>query len=120
MPSDLQSGLEKEFVQAALARSRWLRQGDANKAGREYQKLRGITQKLRALHDRGEQVFKRIAGSQDAEVRILGAAGLLAVDEAFATIVLQKIMQGRDKSIAFDAEMTLKEWQSGFNREFWE
>lgn len=117
MLDDPQISLEKEFVQAALSRSRWIRQGDANKAAREYEKLRGITRKLRALPDRGEQVFKRIAGSPDAELRILGAAGLLAVDEAFATNVLQKIVQGMDKSKAFDAEMTLKEWQSGLSRE---
>jgi len=119
MPSDPQSDLEKEFVQAALARSRWTRQGDANKAGRETEKLRGIIQKLRALPDRGEVVFKRIAGSQDAELRILGASGLLAVDEAFATSVLRQVSAGRDQSKAFDAEMALKEWQNGLNRNFW-
>jgi hypothetical protein len=119
MPSDPQSGLEKEFVQAALARSRWLRQGEAIKSGRESEKMRVIIGKLRALPDRGEQVFKRIAGSEDAELRILAASGLLALDEAFAANVLRKIIEGRDQSKAFDAEMTLKEWQSGLNRDFW-
>ena len=118
MPSGLQDDLEKEFVHAALARSRFLRQGDANKSAREYEKLRGITQKIRSLPDRGEQVFKRIAGSQDAELRILGAARLLAVDESFATNILRKIIQGRDQSKALEAEMTLKEWHNGLNPEF--
>ncbi len=119
MASDPQHNLEKEFVQAALARSRWLSQGDAIKSGRESEKLRGIIGRLRALPDRGEQVFKRIAGSQDAELRILAASGLLALDEPFASNVLRKIIDGRDQSKAFDAEMTLKEWQSGLNRDFW-
>ena len=119
MVSDQQSHLESEFVQAALTRSRWVRQGDASKSDRETEKLRGIIGKLRSLPDRGEQVFKRIAGSHDAELRILGASGLLALDEVFATNVLRKISQGRDQSKAFDAEMTLKEWQNGLNREFW-
>ena len=119
MPSDPQNDLEKEFVEAALARSRWLRQGEGIKSGRESEKMRIVIGKLRALPDRGEQVFKRIAGSQDLELRILGASGLLALDEAFATKVLRKISAGRDQAKAFDAEMTLKEWQSGLNRDFW-
>ena len=71
MALDPQGDLEKEFVQAALARSRYLRQGDATKAGREYEKLRGITGRIRALADRGEAILKRIAGSHDAELRIM-------------------------------------------------
>ena len=119
MPSNPELNLEKEFVQAALARSGFLRQGEATKAGRESEKLRAIAGKLRALPDRGEQVCKRIAGSDDAELRLLAAAGLLSVDEAFATSVLRKISQGRDQTKAFDAEMMLKEWQAGFKQELW-
>ena len=119
MALDLQGDLEKEFVQAALARSRYLSQGDATKSRREYEKLRGITQRIRALDDRGELVLKRIAGSQDAELRIMAAAGLLALDQVFATNLLRKVAQGRDQAKAFDAEMTLKEWQNGIKQEFW-
>ena len=53
MPLDPQGDLEKEFVQAALARSKYLRQGDATKAGREREKLRAIAARIRALEDRG-------------------------------------------------------------------
>ena len=119
MALDIQLDLEKTFVQAALARSRYISRGDATKAGREVEKLRDISRRIRALADRGELVLKRIAGSQDAELRILAAAGLLALDEAFATNVLRKIEKGRDSSKAFDAEMTLKEWQQGLKQEFW-
>ena len=119
MVLDPQVELEKEFVQAALARSRFLSQGEATKAGRECEKLRDIAGRIRALGDRGELVLKRIAGSQDAELRIMAAAGLLALDQVFATNLLRKVVQGRDQSKAFDAEMTLKEWQNGIKQEFW-
>jgi len=111
--------LEKEFVQAVLARSKYLRQGDSTKAGREYQKLRGIAVNLRALADRGEAILKRIAGSQDPELAIMAAVGLLELDEVFATKVLQKQANGRDTAKAFDAEMALKEWQNGIKEELW-
>ena len=119
MPLDPQGDLEKEFVQAALARSKYLRQGDATKAGREREKLRAIAARIRALEDRGLAVLRRIAGSQDAELRLLAAAGLLEIDKAFAVAVLQKVRQGRDESKAFDAEMILKEWDLGMKPEFW-
>ena len=119
MQLDPQGDLEKEFVQAALARSKYLRQGDAIKAGREGEKLTGIAARIRALDDRGLALLKRIASSQDAEMRLLAAAGLLEIDKGFAVVVLQKIQQGRDDAKAFDAEMMLKEWELGIKQEFW-
>lgn len=78
--------LEQELVRLATLRSDALARNDARTANRYYDKLYKLKGKIRQLPDRGEAILKRVLGSStDAEVRVMAAAYLLAVDEASAT-----------------------------------
>src|SRR5687767_13966234 len=106
-----EEAVEREFLQTALKRSELLRLNDAKKANKEYDKAHMAKGKLRQLPDRGEAALKRIvAGTEDLDVQILAAAALLALDEGFATDLLERIQNSGAGIPSFTAEMTLREW----------
>lgn len=111
--------LEAQFLETALLRTELLKANDAKKANREYDKLHRLKDELRELPDKGCAVLKRIASHSDVDVRILAAAALLAVDEAYAISVLEDISIGDAGLQSFTAEMTLQEWRKGATREYW-
>lgn len=75
---------------------------------------------MRRLPDRGEGALKRAAAAtEDPDARILVAAALLAVDEAFATTLLEQIRIADVGLPSFTAEVTLKEWRAGAIRGYW-
>lgn len=119
MNLDDEARLESEFLQTALKRSELLRDKEAKKANQEYDRLHKIKAALRQLPDRGHSALSRIATTtDDQDVTILAAAALLAVDEEFATRLLEQVQQ-RGGIPALTAELTLREWRAGSIREYW-
>lgn len=118
MNTNAEGQLELEFVQAARKRFDWLRRGEPKRANKEFDRLHKVKKKMRELPDRGEAVLKRIAETNDLQLRILAAASLLAVDEIYAFKVLEEIA-AMDVAGSFEAEMTLKEWRSGSIKTYW-
>ena len=111
--------LETAFLETALRRVDLLRMNEPKKANREYDKLHEIKNRLRMTPDKGEAALKRIALNVNLEVKILAAASLLAVDEQFAIVLLEKIASSQAGLSSFTAEMTIREWRSGTIRAYW-
>jgi hypothetical protein len=108
--------LEREFLDTAI---NWSRLRDPEKANKEYEKLFQMKSQFRQLPDRGEAALKRIAGSNNLNVQILAAAALLALDEPFASELLEQIQDGNLGAASFEAKMMLQEWKKGALKEYW-
>ena len=115
----LEESVEREFLQAAVKRSQLLQAGEPRKANKEYDTIYRLKGKLRQLPDRGAAALKRISTTEDPDVQIMAAAALLALDEPFATELLERIRDSNPGLPAFTAEMTLQEWNNGSIREYW-
>jgi hypothetical protein len=114
-----EESVEREFLQAAVKRSQLLQAGDPKKANKEYDELYRLKGQLRQFHDRGEAALKRISTTEDPDVQIVAAAALLALDEPFATVLLERIRDTTPGIPSLTAEMTLKEWKNGSIRNYW-
>jgi hypothetical protein len=112
--------LEQAFAEASAKRSEFLRLGQIRKANKEYDRVHSIKNQMRARSDRGEGALKRLCESDDLDLRLLAAANLLAVDEAYAIKQLEAIAAPGAGMKAFEARMTLKEWRKGALREYLE
>lgn len=115
---DLTEGnIEQEFLTVAM---KWSRiQDDPERANKEYKNLYAMKGKMRQLPDRGEAALKRISKTNDFNVQIVAAAALLALDEPFATEILERIRDTNVGIPSFEAEMMLQEWRKGSIREYW-
>ena len=115
-----EDSIERDFLATALRRSEFLRRGkSAARANWEYDRLYQLFKEgLRLLPHKGEAALKRIAASDDTNVRSVAATALLAIDEPFAIRLLQEIVD-RKAAGSFTAEMTLREWKRGRLREYW-
>jgi len=107
-----EESVEREFLQAAVKRSQLLQAGDPKKANKEYDELYRLKGQLRQFSDRGEAALKRISTTEDPDVQIVAAAALLALDEPFATVLLERIRDTTPGIPSLTAEMTLKEWKN--------
>jgi hypothetical protein len=114
-----EQAMEREFLMAAIKRSRFLQINEPKKANREYDKLHRLKDKMRSLPDKGEAALKRICEKNDnADVKIMAAAALLGVDEQYAIGCLEDLMK-HEGLASFTAEMTIREWHTGAIKDFW-
>ena len=104
--------IARSFALAATKRSQLLASGNWRQAEEEFSRLQRFRVQLRGLPDRGEAALKRIAGSDDPEVKIIAAAGLLALDEDFAVALLEQVRDTHEGILAATAEMTIQEWRN--------
>jgi hypothetical protein len=109
--------LERAFAEASAKRSEFLRSGEVRKGNKEYDRIHSIKNQMRLLPDRGEAVLKRLCQSTDLDLRLLAAANLLPVDEAYALEQLESMAAPGAGMKAFEAKMTLKEWRRGVLRD---
>jgi len=114
-----EDSIERDFLATALRWSEFLRRGKSSeRANWEYDRLYQLFKEgLRLLPDRGEAALKRIAASDDTKVRSIAATALLAIDEPFATGLLQEIVN-RNAAGSFTAKTTLREWKKGRMRDY--
>ncbi|MEO5924742.1 MAG: hypothetical protein ABIR70_13035 [Bryobacteraceae bacterium] len=105
--------LEQEFLDTSAERSQFLRDGQPRKANKAYDRLHQLKVQMRRLPDRGEVAFKRMCCVEDVELRLLAAANLLALDEAYAIGVLKEIAALPVGLTSLGAKTTLQEWRSG-------
>jgi hypothetical protein len=114
-----EESIEREFLHAALKRSQLLRTGEPKKANKEYDEIYSLKGKMRQFPDRGEAALKRISTTDDPDVQIMAAAALLALNEPFATELLERIRDSNRGIPSLTAEMTLQEWNNGSIRDYW-
>lgn len=114
-----EESVEREFLEAAVKRSQLLQAGKPKNANDRYDELYRLKGRMRQLPDRGEAALKRISTTADPDVQIMAAAALLALDETFATELLERIRDRNPGLPALTAQMTLQEWKSGSIREYW-
>jgi hypothetical protein len=111
--------IERAFLGAAVKRSEFLRLRQTKKANREYDKLHKLLKhRIRALPDRGEALLKRVAAHPSFDVQINAAAGLLAIDEAYAIRLLEEVCRRASGLTSFTAELTLRQWRAGSIRAY--
>ena len=114
-----EGSVEREFLETAIKWSQLLHAGEPRKANNKYDELYRLKGKMRQLPDRGEAALKRISTTQDPDVQIVAAAALLALDEPFATELLERIRDSIPGLPSFTAQMTLQEWENGSIRDYW-
>ncbi|HUI81626.1 MAG TPA: hypothetical protein VLY24_27060 [Bryobacteraceae bacterium] len=116
-----EESIERQFLEEAVNWSRLSRaNNDPKRANKVYDRLyKLLKRKMRRFPDRGEAALKRISNIDDLGVQLMAATALLAVDEAFATKLLERIRDTDPGLISFDAKMTLPEWRKGSIREYW-
>ena len=102
-----EESVEREFLQAAVKWSQLLQAGEPKKANKEFDEIYRLKGKMRQLPDRGEAALKRISKTDDPDVQIMAAAALLALDEPFATELLERI-RDTNRAIALDEGATRK------------
>jgi hypothetical protein len=105
--------LEHQFQETSVERSQYLRSGQPRKANKAYDRLHQLKEQMRRLPDRGEAAFKRLCSGDDVELRLLAAANLLALDEAYAIGILKGIAALPVGLSSLDAKTTLHEWRRG-------
>lgn len=105
--------LEHQFRETSAERSQFLRDGQPRKANKAYDRLQQLKIQMRRLPDRGEAAFKRLCSADDVELRLLAAANLLVLDEAYAVGVLKEIAALPVGLTSLGAKTTLQEWRSG-------
>lgn len=114
---DASAALERAFAEASAKRSEFLRSGEVRKGNKEYDRVHMVRDQMRLLPDRGEGALKRLCQSADLDLRLLAAASLLAIDEAYAVQQLELMAAPGAGMKAFEAKMTLKEWRRGALRD---
>lgn len=104
---------EKSYVEAAVrfqeARDRY----DSDTSNREHDKIIKIARKLRQQPDRGLSILSRLIAHENDGVRSWAAFHLLPLDEVNALKILKEIAAGPPSEKRFDAEIIIKEWNSG-------
>lgn len=68
---------------------------------------------LRRAPDKGENALRELLTDEDPSVATWAALFLLPLDEQSASAVLERIAASGVPLIAFNAQMTLREWKAG-------
>jgi hypothetical protein len=109
------------YLETALRRSRDLLNGNVAAANQASDELHNLKNQMRALlADKGEAILKGFVTHPDVELRIWACGDLLAIDEAFAINVLQKIEKTERGLAGLTAKYTIKEWRAGKLKEYLE
>jgi len=111
--------LSRSFVWQPFRRARFLPNSEPKKANEEYDKIYLLKGEMRQFRDRGEAALKRISRTDDPDVQMLAAVGLLALDQHFAIGILERIRDSNQGLQSFTAEMALQQWNSGAIRDYW-
>jgi hypothetical protein len=85
---------------------------DYKRANRNHDKLAALLPKLRALPDRGKEILRRLMKDQSDAVALWAATHSLPIAENDALEMLDFLAK-RGGVSSFDAQMVMKEWQSG-------
>ena len=104
---------QDRFVEGAREHGLYTVEGDAPATNRAYKKIILALKELRETPDRGESFLASLLQSEDLSVVTWAALYLLPSNPEEAVKALQKVASEGKSLIAFDAEMTLKEWRAG-------
>jgi hypothetical protein len=111
MENDQLTLAEDRYVQAARAHARYS-ESDSDKANAEHDRLVAAFKELREAGDLGWAIVKRLAGHEDACVRLWGATHLLLNRPEDAVAILEELSARADMT-GFQAEIVLSEWSAG-------
>jgi len=104
---------QDQFVEGAREHGLYTVEGDAPATNRAYKKLSLALKELREMPDRGEGFLAGLIQNEDLSVVTWAALYLLPSRPEEAVQALQRVAGEGKSLIAFDAEMTLKEWRAG-------
>ena len=104
---------QERFVDGARSHGVGTIQGDAPATNKAYKKLISALRELRETPDHGVSFLLGLLKDDDPSVVTWAALHLLPSKQDEATFALRNVASTATPLIAFGAEMTLKEWQSG-------
>jgi hypothetical protein len=110
--SDPIGALESKYRKYAESFGAAVEQCDVKATNRNLEKLVAVGPKLRACGEQGEAVLRRLMKDTSDAVAISAATDCLPFAEADALEVLDA-MARKTGAIAFDAEMTARQWRAG-------
>jgi len=102
----------QKFIAAAADHGRYTLEGDFKACNEAYDRVVLSATELRKSEDGGRASFEGLLIHPDMSVRLCAAAYLLRHNESAALKTLNEVASGSGL-VAFDAEMTAKEWKAG-------
>jgi HEAT repeat protein len=102
----------EEFVEACLKQEDSIKRGDSKTVNKQYRIIQGIRSDLKKNPHYGLEKLIPFLEHPSANVRLSVAFTLIPILPERAKEVLQALAAGRG-TIAFNAEMTLSEWEKG-------
>ncbi|MBU2702606.1 HEAT repeat protein [Sporomusaceae bacterium BoRhaA] len=102
----------EEFVEACLKQEDSIKRGDSKTGNKQYRIIQGIRRDLKENPNYGLEKLIPFLEHSSANVRLTAAFTLIPILPEQAKTVLKALAIGRG-TIAFNAEMTLAEWEKG-------
>jgi len=102
----------EEYIEACLKEEDSLKRGDSKTGNKQYRIIKNITRDLRSNPNYGLEKLIPFLEHPSANVRLTTAFTLIPILPKQAKEVLQVLAAGRG-TIAFNAKMTLSEWEKG-------
>ncbi len=102
----------EEFIGACLKQEDSIKRGDSKTGNKQYRIIQGIRRDLKENPNYGLEKLSPFLEHPSANVRLTTAFTLIPILPEQAKEVLQELAAGRG-TIAFNAEMTLSEWEKG-------
>lgn len=102
----------EEFIEACLKEEDSLKRGDSKTGNKQYRILKDIRRDLKSNPRYGIETLIPLLENPNSNVRLNAAFCLIPILPDKAKNVLMEIAAGRG-SIAFNAQMTLLEWEKG-------
>lgn len=104
---------QDRFVEGAHQHGLYTVSGDALATNRAYNKIILALKELRRTSDGGEGFLSSLLQNEDLSIVSWAASYLLDFKPEKARQALDRVVKEGPPLIAFDAEMTLKEWRAG-------
>lgn len=103
----------KEYVEACIKQEDSLKRGDSKTGNKQYRIINVIRRDLKANPQYGIEKLTPFLEHPNANVRLTTAFCLIPIMPRQARDVLVELAAGRRGLVAFNAEMTLSEWDKG-------
>ncbi|SCM78471.1 conserved hypothetical protein [uncultured Sporomusa sp.] len=102
----------EEFVEACIKQEDSIKKGDSKTGNKQYRIIENITRDLKSNPKYGLEQLTPFLEHSSANVRLNAATSLIPIFPEQAKNVLSILAEGRGM-VAFNAEMTLSEWEKG-------
>jgi hypothetical protein len=104
---------ERQFIESARQHGFYTHEGNPRATNKAHDRVVAAREGLRARPDKGRQFLSACLADDDPAVATWAAFYLLPFRDAEAIETLERVARSDVGPVAFDAEMTLKEWRAG-------